>query len=259
MTTQTIERMAVEVSGEGEPVVLLHGLGGTTNTWTPLAAALQRHRCIRPDLPGAGRSPLPASGQLTIATLVESLLRMLQVLGVERARFVGHSMGTILCQHIAVQQPRLVQGLALFGPLAAPPDQARAGLKARAETARAEGMGDIADAIVNAATAAATRERNPVAAALVRESVMRQDPKGYAANCEALAAAEAADAARIACPTLLVTGEDDVVAPPSVARQLGEKIEGARVHVLPRCGHWTPFEAPEACNGHLKEFLARRQ
>ncbi len=183
---------------------------------------------------------------------------MLAVLGIERAVLAGHSMGTIVCQHIALLQPRLVQALALFGPLTAPPDQARGGLKARAQKARTEGMGDIADAIVQAATSAQTRERNPVAVALVRESVMRQDPAGYAANCEALAEAEAADAGRIACPTLLVTGEDDVVAPPSVTRLLAERIDGAQAHILPRCGHWTPFEAVEACNAHLKEFLARR-
>ena len=58
MTTQMIERMAVELDGQGTPVVLVHGLGGTSNFYTPQAAALaERYWTIRPDLPGSGRSP----------------------------------------------------------------------------------------------------------------------------------------------------------------------------------------------------------
>ncbi len=257
MTTLTVERLAVEVSGEGEAVVLLHGLGGTSNTWTPQLGLLGRHRAIRPDLPGSGRSPLGGQA-LSIEALVERVLAVVRGLGIERAVFVAHSMGSIVAQHLALRQPRLVRALACCGPLIEPSDQARAGLKARAAKAREEGMADIADQIVQAATSSHTKQTNPVAIALVREMIMRQDPAGYAANCEALAAAEAADATRIACPTLLLTGEDDAVAPPSVTRTLAERIKGARAQILPRCGHWTTFEAAEAVNGLLKEFLSAR-
>lgn len=258
MTTLTAERMAVEVDGEGgEPVVLLHGLGGTSNTWTPLMGLLGRHRAVRPDLPGSGRSPLGGAA-LSIDALVDRVLAMTRTLGIERALFAAHSMGTIVAQHLALREPRLVRGLIFCGALTAPPDAARSGLKARAAKAREEGMAGIADQIVQAATSSHTKQHNPVAVALVREMIMRQDPAGYAANCEALAAAEAADAARITCPTLLVTGEDDAVAPPSVTRALAEKIRGARTQVLPRCGHWTTFEAAGEVQGLVKEFLSQR-
>lgn len=256
MTTQWIERMAVEIAGEGDPVVMLHGLGGTSNTWTPQMGLLTHHRAIRPDFPGAGRSPVPAS--LSIESMAEGVLRLLAALGVEQAVLAGHSMGTIVCQRVALMEPRRVRALALCGPLLAPADQAREGLKARAKKARAEGMDAIADAIVQVATSTHTKQQKPAAIAFVRESVLRQPPEGYALNCEALAAAMPADVSRIACPTLLVTGEDDVVAPPSIARGIGERIEGARVHVLPRCGHWTTLEAAAEVNRLFKEFLSAR-
>jgi len=256
VTTQWIERMAVEIAGEGDPVVLIHGLGGTSNTWQPQMGLLERHRAIRPDLPGAGRSPVPST--LSVEGMAETVLRMLAALGAERAVLAGHSLGTIVCQHVALMEPRRVRALALFGPLLAPPDQAREGLRARAGKARSEGMAGIADAIVQAATSSHTKQNNPAAVAFVRESVMRQPPEGYALSCEALAAVAAAEVGRIACPTLLVTGEDDAVAPPSVARSMGERIKGARVHVLPRCGHWTTLEAAAEANRLFREFLSAR-
>ena len=105
-------------------------------------------------------------------------------------------------------------------------------------------------------------KRNPwyplAAVAFVRESLMRQDPEGYACSAEALAASTPADVARITCPTLLVTGDQDVVAPPQAVRHMGEKIAGAQVEVLSGCGHWTPVERPDACVELLRRFQSRR-
>jgi pimeloyl-ACP methyl ester carboxylesterase len=258
MSTQVIERLAVEIDGEGDPIVFVHGLGGTSNVFQPQVMALAgRYRMVRPDLPGAGRSPA-GGGTLSIGGFADAVARIARVLGIERAHFVGHSMGTIVCQHIAVNEPRLVRSLALFGPLAAPPDAARQGMRDRAAKVRAEGMPGVADAILQGAVSADTRSNNPVAASFVRELLMRQDAEGYARQCEALATAEAADVQRIKCPTLLVTGDEDAIASPSAVRALAERIAGARVTVLNRCGHWTTLERAAECSAALKEFYAGR-
>jgi pimeloyl-ACP methyl ester carboxylesterase len=89
----------------------------------------------------------------------------------------------------------------------------------------------------------------------VRESILRQCPEGYARTCEALAEATAANHQRIRCPVLIINGEEDAVAPPSVARDLAERIAGARAIVLPRCGHWATIERPEEVNAELRRFL----
>ncbi|RYY59331.1 MAG: alpha/beta fold hydrolase, partial [Comamonadaceae bacterium] len=220
MALHLIDRMAVEDEGEGDAVVCLHGLGGDSNTWTPLMPALNGYRVVRPDLPGSGRSA-GTGGALTIETLTQAVLAICKHLSISRAHLVGHSMGTIVAQHLAVQQPRLVRSLALFGPLVVPPDAARANIRSRGEKARSEGlrgMHDIALALVNASVSADTRQRLPVATAFVRESLMRQDPDGYARSCDALAGTVAASVDRIEAPTLLVTGDDDVVAPPQAVR-----------------------------------------
>lgn len=260
MATQFVERIAVEIDGEGDAVVMIHGLGGTSNTWAALAAAFLRHKRVRLDLPGSGRSHR-VEGPLSIARFVQATLRAMAAAAVERAHIVAHSMGTIVAAHLAATEPNAVRSLALFGPLLAPPETARGAIRARALKARAEGpegMQAIADQLVQASTSSESKARRPAAVAFVRESLMRQDADGYARTCEALAEAQPADTARIDCPTLLVTGEDDGVAPPQAVRMMGEKISGSRVEVLRGCGHWTPLEQPEECVGLLQRFYAQR-
>lgn len=253
-----IDGVAVEVEGEGDAVVLVHGLGGTSNTWTPVMGALSRHRAIRIDLPGSGRSS-KVEGALSIERYVECVKAACDRLGVKRAIFVGHSLGTIVCQHLAARHPELVRALLLYGPLLAPPEAARPNIAARGAKARSEGvagMQAIAEAIVQAATSSDTKATKPVTVALVRESLMRQDPEGYARSCEALSQAQPVDTAAIKCPTLLVTGEDDGVAPPQSVRAMADRIKGARAVVYPRCGHWTTYERPEESARELRDFLA---
>jgi pimeloyl-ACP methyl ester carboxylesterase len=257
MSTHVIERMSVEIDGRGDAVVMVHGLGGSSNFFQPLMTLFEpRTRVVRPDLPGSGRSPAPEA--VSIAGFVDALARLCGVIGVERAHFLGHSLGSIICQHLAVQHPRLVRSLGLLGPLLAPPEPVREGLRRRAQQARSEGMAEIAVAVANAATSADTRMSNPVGYAMVRELLMRQCPGGYAASCEALAAAEPADVARIRVPTALITGDEDAIAPPSSVRALADRIAGARVHVLARCGHWTVLERPREVASLLRDFVFGR-
>lgn len=261
MAFHRFDRVAVEDEGEGDAVVCVHGLGGSSNSFTPLMPALARHRVVRVDLAGSGRSQR-VEGPLSIQRFVDCLVSVCARLNITSAHWVGHSMGTIVCQHLAAQQPKLVKSLALFGPLIVPPDAARAAIRTRAAKARGDsgaGMHEIALALVQAALSADTRQRQPQAVAFVRESLMRQDGESYARNCEALADAQAAAVDRIEAPVLLVTGDEDGVAPPQAVRAMAERLHSAkatRVVVLPRCGHWTPVERPEECQRELREWLS---
>jgi 3-oxoadipate enol-lactonase len=259
MPTQFIDRIAVEVHGSGEPVVFIHGLGGSSNTWTPLLnpeGAFTRFRNVRLDLPGSGRSGR-VEGQIDLARYLASVRSVCSALNIVRAHFVAHSMGTIVAQHLAASDPKLVKSLALFGPLFCPPDPARSAIRARAAKARSEGtlgMADIADSLAQASVSALTKRNHTAALAYVRESIMRQRSEHYAASCEALAAMQSVDPVQLLCPTLLVTGDEDVVAPPQAVRGMHEKIVGSSLQVLRGCGHWTPVEQPQACAEILRSF-----
>ncbi|MBQ5938924.1 MULTISPECIES: alpha/beta fold hydrolase [unclassified Massilia] len=257
MTSHVIQGIAVEVEGEGPVVVCIHGLGGTSNTWTPLLPAMQGYRIVRIDLPASGRSAIP-SDPVSIDTMVSAVEAVCDELEVSRATFLGHSMGTIVCQHLATRNPALVQRLALFGPLLCPPDAGRPGILARADKAATGGiaaMQEIADAIVSGATGRETKENEPVVLAMVRESLMRQTPEGYAQCCIALAKARAAAVEQIKVPTLLVTGDQDGVAPAAAVEEMAARITNSRMVVFKACGHWTTFERPQECMDELNDFL----
>ncbi|BCH23935.1 3-oxoadipate enol-lactonase [Mesorhizobium sp. L-8-10] len=254
MTAVTVGQVVAEVSGEGFPVVMIHGLGGTMNMFQPQLAVLGGYRVVRLDLPGAGRSPRPLDA-VTLETLSDAVIRAMHGLGVARAHFIGHSMGTMVCQRIAVGEPGLVASLSLFGALAEPAAPTREALLNRARLARSGGIADIADQIVAGALSAHTRETAPAAVAFVRESITRQDPEAYARHCEALSKAEAVDISRIAAPAMLVTGDADMVNPASVAQALADRIKGAVFSSIDRCGHWATIENPQASNRKLAEFL----
>lgn len=258
--TSFVGRIAFEIDGDGAPVLLIHGLGGTSNTWHGVAPALRRMRTIALDLPGAGRSHR-VDGPLSISRFVDAARAVIEAAGAERVHVIGHSLGTIVAMHLAVAQPSLVRSLALFGPLLEPPEPARPAIRDRARKAREEGvagMQAIADALVQASTSSDTRSHRRVAAAFVRESLMRQDPEGYARSCEALADARGIDPAAIECPVLLVTGDEDAVAPPQSVRLMTDRVRDGTCHVLRGCGHWTPVERVDECGELLVRFYERR-
>ncbi|WP_077033439.1 alpha/beta fold hydrolase [Pelomonas sp. KK5] len=261
MTTRIVNGLTVELDGteigQAEALLCIHGLGGSSNTWTPVMSAFKGFTIIRPDLPGSARSELPDE-KLSIELYVEALDQLLSELGIGVVHVVAHSLGTIVAQHLAVRSPAKVKSLALFGPLVAPPEAARPNITARAALARngLTAMQEIADAIVKGATSKETKAEQPAVVALVRESVMRQSSEGYAQSCEALAAAQSALIESIRIPVLLVTGDQDGVAPVANVTLMKERIDGSRMALLDGCGHWTTFEKPQACMQELQHFYA---
>ena len=134
------KEIAIEEHGDGDAVVMVHGLGGTGNSWYPQVGPLARFfRVVRLDLEGSGRSP--ATGTLSIASFAADVTAVMDELDIPTAHLCGHSMGTIVCQHIAAEHPERVKNLALLGPLAEPPEPARQAIRDRASRCAQERHG----------------------------------------------------------------------------------------------------------------------
>ncbi|HEX4227386.1 MAG TPA: alpha/beta hydrolase [Bryobacteraceae bacterium] len=247
-----------EAGGKGETLIFVHGLGGTVNTWYPQTQILKRDRqLICYDLAGSGRSSLEE--RISIESHVEDLERIIEQSGAKTVHLAGHSMGTIVCQHLAVKSPERVASMMLVGAFGEPPEAARDAIRQRAEKVRSGGMRAIADAIAAAGTSSDSKVNHPAAVAFVRESLMAQNPEGYARNCEALADARAADLSRVGCPVLLITGEEDRSAPVAVARSLDSALVDSELQLLPGCGHWATVERPKQVNYLMSLFTARQR
>ncbi len=248
------KELAVEVQGDGPAVLLVHGLGGTSNFYQPQVDALaERFTVIRPDMEGSGRSPV--TGELSIDSFAADLVGILDGLGVDSAHVVGHSMATLTVRRLAATHPGRVSRLVLLGAVNPPADAARQGPRDRAATVREQGQIAVADAIMTNATSEATRRDHPAAAAMVRELVLRQDPEGYARSCEALAAATDPGPVDPSLPLLLLTGDEDKVGPPDASQALADAHGSAVLDVFSGCGHWTALEKPAEVTEHLVKFF----
>jgi 3-oxoadipate enol-lactonase len=246
--------LAVEIEGSGPPVLMVHGLGGTSNFYQVQAQTLaDRFRVIRPDSAGAGRSPV--TGQISIGSHADDLAALLDRLGVSGATVVGHSMGTLVVRTLATRHPGLVSRLVLLGAVAEPADAVRQAQRDRAATLRQDGTAAVAPGVVASALSEGTRRDKPEVAAFVRELIMRQDPEGYARNCEALATATDPGPVAPGLPLLLITGSDDKTGPPEVSQAIAAANGSATVTVIDGIGHWTALEAAGDVTDQLLKFL----
>src|SRR5262245_32552448 len=114
--TITIGDTVVQVSGEGTPLVFVHGFTTTAEFWREQVDAFSaRHQMVRINLPGHGLSPRPEDREYTIGTFVEDVLKVYQTLGIESAVLIGLSMGGTVVQNFALSYPDRVRALVLVG------------------------------------------------------------------------------------------------------------------------------------------------
>jgi 3-oxoadipate enol-lactonase len=251
---QLLRAGALDVRGSGYPVVFIHGLGGTLNVWEPQVRMLAtRFKTIRYDLRGSGRHR--ASAPLSMEQWTDDLRQLLDELGVERAHFVGHSLGTLIIQHFAARFRERAGSLALLGVNRSPPEARRASVRQRADEVREHGIAALVDSLIGSVPSPVTRERKPVAIAAIREMICAQDVDGYAWTCEAMAASWRPDLSAFSGRLLLIAGADDNVSPEQVSRAMAQEYPAADLLVLPECGHWIPLEQPDSVNEALHGFL----
>ena len=248
------KELAVEIDGDGPAVLLVHGLGGTSNFYQVQADALAAsHTVIRVDSAGAGRSPV--TDGISVESHADDLAALLDALDIESAAVVGHSMGTLVVRSLAARYPAKVSALALLGAVREPAEAGRKAQHDRAAVLRDKGTAAVAPGVVANALSETTRRDKPEVAAFVRELIMRQDPEGYARNCEALATATDPGPIDPKLPLLLVTGSDDKVGPPEASTELADAHGNAVVEIVPGIGHWTALEAAGPVTEQLRKFL----
>jgi 3-oxoadipate enol-lactonase len=123
---------------------------------------------------------------------------------------------------------------------------------------RAQGVGAIAEMVVERYLHAEFRARHPEAAERVRARLLRDGAAPYVAACEAVAGVDWLDRLEsIRCPTLVIAGALDVGAPPALAQEIAERIPGATLDVIAEASHLSVVEEPAAFARLVMSFLAR--
>ncbi len=235
-------------------VVLCNSLGSDLHMWDPVVPSLTpRWRVIRHDARGHGGSPA-TPGPYSIELLGRDVLALLGALGVGQPHLCGLSLGGMVGMWLAGNAPGSVASLVLCSTTArmAHPEA----YQQRIAQVRAGGVAAVVDAALAIWFTAGFRAERPGEVARAREMILGTSAEGYAASCAAVRDHDArAWLARIAVPTLVVSGREDAVTPPADGRLLAGAIAGARYVELP-VAHLSALEDGQALGAEIASFLA---
>lgn len=237
-------------------VVFVHGAANDHSVWLLQSRYFAHHGkgVLAIDLPGHGRSAGPVLG--SVDAIADWLPRVLDAAGLGQAALVGHSLGALAALACAARHPARVAKVALLGP-AVPMEVSEALLDA------AKANDHVAYELINGWSTSAGKQLggNTVPGMWLMGSAIRlmeRTPPGVLHTdlvaCNAWTGGLEA-AAAVRCPSLVVIGARDIMAPPRAAKALAETLAGARVVTLPDTGHAMMAEQPDAVLDALRGFL----
>jgi pimeloyl-ACP methyl ester carboxylesterase len=263
------------LSGEGPPLVLLHGIASTADTWAPVAHALARHHTIiAPDMLGHGASAKPR-GDYSLGAYASGVRDLLVALGHERATVAGHSLGGGIAMQFAYQFPERIERLVLVssgglgrevhpllrsaslpgselvlallgGSWLRSAGSAVAGALGRLGIRTGEDLAGVAAGVASLGDAHARM-------AFVHTVRAAIDPQGQRVS--------ATDRLYLAgeVPTLIVWGARDPLIPAAHGRAAHAAIPGSRLEIFDGAGHFPHRDEPVRFTAALTDFMAETE
>lgn len=248
----------VEEHGQGEPLLLVAGLGGSGRFWHAQVDAFARHfRVILHDHRGVGRSG-PGPLISNAGEMADDLLRVMDALRIERAHLVGHSTGGAIGQHLALRAPGRLASLVLSASWAGPTPLFIQTFHTRRDVLI--NAGPLNYLMVGTLLATPTwylaprfRDTQEYFRARLAEF------PGLDVELGRLNAVMSHDLRHrlneIRVPTFVIGARDDQLTPPGLSEELAERIAGAQLHLLSEGGHFCPQTVTEAYNRAVLGFL----
>ncbi len=244
-------------------VVMGHGLLFSGWMFEPQVEALRdRYRCVTVDWRGQGRTPAAPDLAADMDALTGDLVALLDHLGLDRVHYAGLSMGGFVGMRLAARHPDRVRTLTLLDTSAGPEDPDKiARYRLLARVYRWFGIGAVRRAvepIMFGPALLGSARRDEVVEPWVA-TLRTVDRRGMRAAILGVTDREPvlAELGSITAPTLVVVGADDVATPVAKAQVLVDAIAGARLEVVPECGHSSTVERPEVVSALLADHLDR--
>ncbi len=257
------QQIYYEMQGVGEPLILIMGIGGDSTMWAPfqVPAFSKRFRVIVLDNRDAGRSS-KATAPYTIADMADDVAGLMDGLGIESAHILGISMGGMIAQEFALRHPDRLNKLILTGTGAATgrakfdPIMTWNFVKQR----DSEGLAFGAQQFIWLFSTDFLRNHQAVdqALALFASNPNPFSAEAYARQAEAYLKHDALyRLGDVRVPTLVISGEQDRLAPPWIGRELADAIPGAQFHLVEGSGasHAVILERPDDFNRIVMDFL----
>jgi pimeloyl-ACP methyl ester carboxylesterase len=252
--------IAYRESGQGAALLLLHGFLCDSRCWRcQLSGLSERFRVVAWDAPGAGSSSDPPE-RFSTTDYARCLAGFLDALSITRAHVVGLSWGGILAQEFCRLCPERLRALVLAGTyagwkgsLAEPVWRERLEACLRDSTGAPDAL--VATLLPGMFSAGVSEEVRQELAALMLEF----HPVGFRVMARSSAEMDTRELLpRIDVPTLVLWGEDDRRSSLRIAEQLHAALPSAELAIIPKAGHVSNMEQPDAFNAHVRRFCLDR-
>ena len=243
-----------EVQGkEGAPwLVLSHSLACTVRMWDPQVAAFKaKYRILNYDMRGHGASAAP-SGPYSLEMLADDVLALMKACAIERASFVGLSIGGMIGQTLALRNPAPFEKMVLADTTHTQPPEAIKQWEERIRIAQAQGMQPLVPSTMERWFTEPFR--NTPEAKKIAGLIAATPVAGYVGCGQAIMKLNTTARLKdIRLPLLAITGESDAAA--GGTRYIGEHVPGAKFVSIAQAAHIANIEQPERFNQALREFL----
>jgi 3-oxoadipate enol-lactonase len=242
----------------GLPAVFIHGFPFNHEMWDPQMRTLSnRIRAISYDIRGHGASDV-GDGQFTIELFVDDLIALLDHLVIDKAVLCGLSMGGYIALRAIERYPERVRALVLCDTKSEPDgNEAKIKRAATLKSIKSAGVPAFADEFVKSIFAPETCRVNDALVDRIRRMIVANAPLGISGTLLALAARTDTTPSlpAIHVPTLILTGDQDILTPPAAAEALHDRITGSRMAIVPKAGHMSNLENPAFFDSELESFL----
>ena len=244
------------VEGDGPNLILIHGIGASYNTWEGVVPLLKdRYRCIRYDLRGHARSPIPTE-PFILDHLVADLERIYERLNIEHAHVAGHSLGGMIAPMFAHKHPERVLSMGLLSTAAGRTDEEKTKVIGLVEAMETQGVAPLLDQLITRWFTDGFIEKRPDVVEARRQKVLDTDETIFLNVFRIYAETEMAPVLhKINTPALVMTGELDGGCNPRINRFIASELPNAQLEILPDLKHAIFLEAPELSAKHMGAFL----
>jgi 3-oxoadipate enol-lactonase len=247
-----------EEQGNGEPLILIHGVGLDHTMWEKQMTELAEHfRVVVYDMVGHGGSGHPP-GPYTLSHFTQQLADLMDYLKMEKAHLVGFSMGGMVAQAFALHLPDKLISLTIMNAVANRTEEQKKAILARVEEVKKNGVSATVEAAINRWFNHDFLITEKAVADRIRKRLHMNAHHSYLAAYTLFATADqllSPKLTNIKIPTLIITGENDIGSNPEMARYMHEKIADSEIIIVPNMKHMLPVEGFEIVNQIIRSFL----
>lgn len=239
--------------GQGEPLVLIHGVGMQALAWEPQIAYFSKnYHVVSVDMPGHGKSTSLQEGA-TLTDFVAWAIEFIEILGLGAVNLAGHSMGSLITLGVSVTRPDLVKRMAVLNSVYKRSSQEKEAILSRV-TELETGYLDVSTPLKRWFN----QEKDRLSISKVNQWLENVNLEGYTTAYSAFAKGDsyyADEWVKVTCPALILTGEDDPNSTAFMTRKMAEQAKKGKAVVIQNERHMVNLTAPQEVNKAMNHWL----